>query len=64
MMIYCLIFFAPGVPIWIIVELLSFFSKDKEYKMDSFIERVIVFYLWPFVGYFLCHKLFMAKEVK
>ncbi len=61
MMIYCLIFFAPGVPIWITMELLSLFSKDEEYRMDSFIERVIIFHFWPFVGYFLYHKLFRSR---
>lgn len=58
MMIYFLIFFIPAFPIWIIMELLSIFSKDDDFKMRGFSERVIIFYLWPFVGYLLYHKLF------
>ncbi len=60
MMIYFLIFFIPAIPIWIIMELLSIFSKDEDFRMGSFSERVIIFYLWPFVGYLLYYKLFRS----
>lgn len=56
MMIYFLMFFIPAFPIWIILELMSFFSRNAEDKISGFSSRIIIFYLWPIMLYYLYHK--------
>jgi hypothetical protein len=35
---------------------MSFFSRNAEDKISGFSSRIIIFYLWPIMLYYLYHK--------